>query len=31
LQRPRDQWWLRLQPVARMMAHMPQTEIDADN
>jgi hypothetical protein len=26
LQRPRDQWWMRLRPVARMMAHLlPQT------
>jgi 6-phosphofructokinase 1 len=22
LQRPRDQWWMRLRPVARMMAHL---------
>ena len=26
LQRPRDQWWMRLRPIAAMMAHMrPQT------
>ena len=28
LQRPREQWWMRLRPVARMMAHMSHPEND---
>ena len=27
LQRPREQWWMRLRPVARMMAYLQQPEI----
>lgn len=26
LQRPHEQWWLRLRPIARMMAHPPRIE-----
>jgi 6-phosphofructokinase 1 len=30
LQRPREQWWMRLRPVARMMAHMTPPNFDGE-